>query len=397
MSVKASGVICKVFVFFVCILCLAPSLCMAQMGNSTKKIIGKNTNSVDQAADPSQAATISDPEVVKVNRFWQRPMSTLRSYVSIDMSQILGPVNRNVFGACVMWPAKQMIDGKRQVVPFADDALDAVSPFLAGGSVRLWNRTTPGWTNWWLDFIEEVKPGRCYIFFDGVAHPKEKVYYNSIDDHNLLGHQTPSAFAQRVRQINKSSYKNHTDGIGIQYWELWNEPRFSQNGGWPAIDHAKFCLDAARKMKEVDSTIKVGPHIYGDVNDQWNQDFLRYLSENGRELIDFVVNHYYDTKWFQQWDIYGSYLGRVAYASEVRQMVDNDRKAVDHYGHGKWELVCSEWNTHPQRYDWPGKPTRDLAVALFQASTLQAFIEEGMDAAQVFVEVRTQNGPSLNS
>ncbi len=374
------------FGMFICIsLCINEiSSCMAQSAKNPDKVVDKSNNSMDMAADPSQAAKKTEESTVRQNQFWQHPATNLRSYVSIDVGQELGPVNRNVLGACVMWPAKEMIHGKREIVPYSTQAIDAVKPFLTGGSVRLWNRTTPGWTNWWLDFINHVKPERCYIFFDGVAHPKEQIYYKSIDDHNLFGHQTPDAFAQRVKQINRSSYKNHPDGIGIQYWELWNEPRFSQNGGWPAIDHARFCLDAARKMKEVDPTIKVGPHIYGDVNDQWNQDFLRYLSENGRDLIDFVVNHYYDTKWFQQWDIYGSYLGRVAYATEVRKMVKNDRAAVDHYGQGKWELVCTEWNTHPQRYDWPGEPTRDLAVALFQASTLQAFIEEGMDAAQVF-------------
>ncbi len=331
----------------------------------------------DPSADPSQAAR-REPERPAGN-FWLKSSPGLRAILQLDSRQPQPEVNRRVFGACVMWPP---VSSEGRPLPFPPAGVEAVRSFLSGGSARYWARLTPGWPDWWLPWRDAVAPADEYIFADWVQHEDAPIHYQDEGQHNLLPTQTPAAFGDFVHRLNRTPWPGHPAGLGIRNWELWNEPIFPRAGAWEPLAHARFCVDAARRMKAADPDIRVGPHIYHDSG--WNQAFLAELARRGGELIDFVVNHYYDTKWFQQWDTYGSYLGRVAYAEEIRRQIRRDQALLARHGDGRWDLVCTEWNNHPQRYDWPGDSTRDLAVALFQAGTLMAFMEEGVAAAQVF-------------
>jgi len=273
-------------------------------------------------------------------------------------------------------PENKNVDGFGR---FGDGFIEAVRPFIQDTSVRIWMRpTTPNWNYWWCDFIERAGCRNSYVFVNAEKR-KEKVSYKSEEDNNLYSHQTPKAFAGYVKSVNSKRDKSSK----VLNWELWNEPTFDVNGGWDPVEHAKWCADAARRMKEVDPDISIGPHMYG--GGPWNEKMLEALSKEGVDLFGFIVNHYYDTTWFQQWDVYGSYLGRVAYSEPMRKRARNDLALIDKYGKGKWKLVISEWNSHPQKYDWPGKISHDMATALFQASTIQGFAKEGVDAAQVFL------------
>ncbi|MFZ2657977.1 MAG: hypothetical protein WAX69_23805 [Victivallales bacterium] len=355
-----------------------------KMKDKVKK--GKSKAAFDSAANPDEAAKTSDAKSLPQDKFWIHSGRGLQAMTNIDLSRSPGPVNRSVFGACIMWPSNSEVaegvpdpkSGRR----LKHEAIEASMSFLKGGSVRLWARSTPDWDDWWIDFCDKVGPGRRYIFADWVTHPDEPIYYRSENDNNLFPHQTPQAFGDFVRRLNRQAHPNHPNGLGIEFWELWNEPVFPRSGAWPAEDHARFCVDAARRMKEADPSIKIGPHILHDP--EWNERTLSYMAEHGKGLIDFIVNHYYDTLWFQQWDKYGSYIGRVAYSTEMELRLRRDMDMVRRLGGGRWEFAVTEWNNHPQRYDWPGESTRDMAVALFQASTLRVFMKEGVAAAQVF-------------
>ncbi|MBL4702633.1 MAG: hypothetical protein JKX85_15405 [Phycisphaeraceae bacterium] len=358
-----------------------------------KEIAKSKSRGILLEGDPMQASeSSSQKEQTNEKHFWIKPARGLEAFVRIDASKTLGPINRHIFGAGLLRPpmdqTKNKVKARQSARSFGPKAIEASKAILAGSSVRIWllnnTRTYPDYNKWWIDFVERVKPSRSYIFTP-ISHADALIRYTSEKDNNLYPQQQPYACAARVRQMNKTAYPGHPNGLGIQYWELWNEPRFRQNGGWDPIEYARYCIDAARRMKQVDPTLKIGSPIHGDVRDQWNQTMLAYLGKHGTQEIDFIVNHYYDTKWTRQWDIYGSYLGRVGYSSEIRQRVQRDRQAIERVSGGKWKLTSSEWNTHPRRYDWPGETTHDLAVALFQASTLQAFVEEGLDAAQVFM------------
>lgn len=334
----------------------------------------------EMAADPETAAIKSVSEKNREDNFWIKPATRMMAFTKIDAGKPIAPVNRKVLGACLMYPPVIKPENKNvDYGRFSDAFIEAVRPFLQDAGVRIWmHPPNSSWNSWWQDFAGKLGTRNAYAFVN-MGWRKEKVSYKSEEDNNLYSTQTPKAFADYVKITN--SGKNNSPKI--LNWELWNEPTFDVNGGWDPVEHAKWCADAARRMKEVDPDISIGPHIYG--GGPWNEKMLEALSKEGPDLFGFIVNHYYDTAWFQQWDTYGSYLGRVAYPELIRKQARRDLALIDKYGKGKWKLVISEWNSHPQRYDWPGKISHDMATALFQASTVQVFAKEGVDAAQVFL------------
>lgn len=334
------------------------------------------------AADPAAAAIKSVATADRKDSFWIKPESELLAFAMIDATKPLGQVNRRLLGACLMHPPewKKPENQPLDYGTFGDGFIQAVRPFLEEGGVRVWmHPPNTHWTAWWRNTLERLGTDTKYAFVNVGARESKKVFYTSEEDNNLLPYQTPEAWASYVERVNSGR-----DGTPkFTHWELWNEPTFDLNGGWDPVEHARWCIDTARRMKAVDPHIQIGPHIYG--GGSWNETMLAELSKAEPDLFGFIVNHYYDVTWFQQWDTYGSYLGRIAYPELIRRHVRRDLALLEKYGQGRWPLVITEWNSHPQRYDWPGKISRDMATALFQASTVQVFAEEGVDAAQVFL------------
>lgn len=336
----------------------------------------------DLAADPAAAAIKSVATSDREDAFWIKPGSGMLAFAKIDAAKPLGPVNRRLLGACLMHPPESKKPENQQLDygTFGDGFIEAVRPFLVEGGVRVWmHPPNTHWTAWWQDTLERLGTKTKYAFVNVGARENKKVFYFNEEDNNLQPYQKPEAWASYVERVNSGR-----DGTPrFTHWELWNEPSFDLNGGWDPVEHARWCVDTARRMKAVDPGILIGPHIYG--GGPWNETMLAELSRAEPDLFGFIVNHYYDVTWFQQWDTFGSYLGRVAYPELIRQHVRRDLALLEKYGKGRWPLVITEWNSHPQRYDWPGKISRDMATALFQASTVQVFAEEGVDAAQVFL------------
>jgi hypothetical protein len=346
----------------------------------------------DALAAPSVAAEKSAKQQLETEKFWIRQPRGLQAFAEIDVANPVGPVNKLIFGACSWWPPSETVDGKTLYYEFGPGAYDAVEPFLGPGSMRFWHHGGDGpkeWDDIYITFHGKVKPARVYAFNNkghrnrGKDGEFELVRYGSETDNNLYPYQQPKAWADAILSYNNKPRREYPNGIQIKHWELWNEPTFPSNGKWDAEEHAQWCLDTARHLKNADPSLRIGPHMYSPA--KWNRTLLEYLNKHDKDgLIDFIVTHYYDTKWFQQWETYGSYLGKVAYSTEMRKLIDRDVKMVRDIAGDKWPLVCTEWNNHPARYDWPGEPTRDLGVALFQASSLMAFTKGGFEAAQVF-------------
>ena len=286
-------------------------------------------------------------------------VAPLVATVEIDAARELGPVNRQLFGACIYETG------------LTDRAAQACRSFLEGGATRVWVRLKPEWHATYAPFLHAVKPKLVIGFTDKSWHP-EKARYRSATDHNLFGYQLP----QHVVKIVKCGLDS---GVPLTHYALWNEPWHGINGGWDADDYARYITDCSRALRAAFPKLEIGAFVHAG-RPKWNERFLSQLAPGD---IDVVIDHFYFGL-HRPDPALGPY-GKVGLATRLAEQVREVRQLVDRLGKGRWQFMCTEWNVHPPSYDPPYAPSRDLGAALFQASMLQAFEREGLDAATVFL------------
>ena len=122
----------------------------------------------------------------------------------------------------------------------------------------------------------------------------------------------------------------------IQYWEIWNEPdggfkdgRWKENKSptWNASDKEffKFYEIAANYLNKCFPDLKIGGPSLCE-NDEWAEDFLKYMSEKKVEM-DYFSYH--------------------LYASTPQQFADKNttiKSLLDKYGYSHAEMILNEWN-----------------------------------------------------
>ena len=286
-------------------------------------------------------------------------IAPLVATVEIDATHDLGPVNRQLLGACIYETA------------LTDNAAQACRSFLEGGATRVWVRLKPTWHSTYVPFLRAVRPKLVIGFTDKSWHP-EKARYQSATDHNLFGYQLPDHVVKTVRCGLDS-------GVPLTHYALWNEPWHAINGGWDADDYARYITDCSRALRGAFPKLKIGAFVHAG-RPEWNERFLSQLAPGD---IDVVIDHFYFGL-HRPDPALGPY-GKVGLATRLAEQVREIRQLVDRLGKGRWQFMCTEWNVHPPSYDPPYAPSRDLGAALFQASMLQAFEREGLDAATVFL------------
>jgi len=151
----------------------------------------------------------------------------------------------------------------------------------------------------------------------------------------------------------------------IQYWEIWNEPDLAEQF-WTGTPEQYYMLyeEAARAIREVDPTLKVGgPACTGRLSAEYVEGFLDYCQERNVPL-DFFSWHSYGGR-----DEFNPYR---FYQDAVRI-----RRALDDHGFEKAENCLTEWNAgiHHRLFN------HTIQGAAFYASTLVYLLDGGVTYA----------------
>ena len=117
--------------------------------------------------------------------------------------------------------------------------------------------------------------------------------------------------------------------LGIEYWEIWNEPE--EEGQWTGdyYDFFRFFTDVASYLKEKFPHLKIGsPALcsYGD--DYFVPRFYAAITADGKHVpMDFIAWH--------------------CYTRDVQTIVKREsivREVMEKYGYADAESICDEWN-----------------------------------------------------
>lgn len=129
------------------------------------------------------------------------------------------------------------------------------------------------------------------------------------------------------------------------YFEVWNEPNFSDFWSGSKEDYFKLYRYTAETIKAVDRRLKVGgPAIFEGYREDmsWMEDFLSYC-ENNNLPVDFVSYHYYPTS------SYADEKGNVTifYKDEnsTYMGLKRLRDVVMRSGFKSAEIIIGEWNS----------------------------------------------------
>jgi hypothetical protein len=309
------------------------------------------------------------------------------STLSMDLQQIVEPVNRRVMGACVLFP------------PFDQAMFEQWENALDGSSLRIWGdnnfsrggASNPNLQSHWGMTMPFARHLNAYEMsaFDPNLHINRKARYISESDNNLDPHHQPAYIANFIHWINKTPHPDFPDGYGITAWETWNEPQFPNNGAWDPQMYARYTLDVARAIHKVDPSVQIGVALHED-DMQWNHTMLSTIAAQDPNAISFAITHPYDFSWNRYAnDTVGSYYARVSGATVTGQFkLGPKMQLVNELGHGRWRLACTEWSTHPQGYVPPYHVSRDMAVAINILGMFDTFWKLHIDSANYFQLVR---------
>ena len=162
-----------------------------------------------------------------------------------------------------------------------------------------------------------------YRLGSSMEHQKIKVHVNPPKD-NLK-------WARVCEHIIRHYNEGWADGLclGIEYWEIWNEPE--EPGQWTGEyqEFYRFFADVATYLKEKFPHLKIGsPALcsYGD--DYFVPAFYTAITWEGMHVpMDFIAWH--------------------CYSRDVETLVKREeivRRVMEKYGYGDAESICDEWN-----------------------------------------------------
>ncbi len=319
-----------------------------------------------------------------------------RALIEIDATSPLGPVNRRLFGICMVRP------------PFTDQMGTLLSSWLEGGTMRIWPSPPPGMEptstdEYWQQSMmvaEKSKPAAIMGWVPGgwgSLKKGETYYYRSEQDTNLPNSYHPAQVEAFVRDKVALPHPGYPHGYPVDYWEIWNEPEYNPlPGGFVPEEYARYVVDCSRRIKSIKPGLKVGafvPHRRGGENENWADRFLKELYQLNPQAVDFFENHGYNGTAWDATEDFGTYLPRVSFAEELQdRAVENVTKRLEKFGFGKYPVWNTEWNIHPPiPKDWKKMnqdaklSTVDLGAAIYAAAMLTVWQnKETLDAAAFF-------------
>lgn len=128
--------------------------------------------------------------------------------------------------------------------------------------------------------------------------------------------------------------------LGIEYWEIWNEPNY----GWEGTDFDignpdsnscwqgspreffEFYSTVACYLKEKFPKLKIGGPAHAGINEKWLEGFFSYIKENNVPL-DFFSWHIYEKT-----------------PEATMALGDIAQRFLDKYGYTDAENILNEWN-----------------------------------------------------
>ncbi len=244
------------------------------------------------------------------------------------------------------------------------------------------------------DFDKDVNDPFSYNFaltdayLQAMVQAGTKPFYrlgNSIEPQKIKRHVFPPKDNRKWGEICSHIISHYNDGwadgfhMGIEYWEIWNEPDCADN--WQGTVEAYLALydTASRIIKRDHPDVKVGGCAAAAPSQDICERFLQYVKENHCPF-DFFTWHGY------------SYMpeGPMWFA-------DCSAALLDKYGFTEAENIYDEWN---YIHDWENmQPSYELRKSAFgaayAASVLSALQHKRVDKAMYYdaqVNGRQWNG-----
>jgi hypothetical protein len=122
--------------------------------------------------------------------------------------------------------------------------------------------------------------------------------------------------------------------MGIDYWEIWNEPNLGHNKygspTWQGTKEQFFELyrTAASHLKKCFPKLKIGGPALTGFDAQWMKEFLTDMTRDGKRVpLDFYSWHFYGTN-----------------PSVLKVNCLETRKVLDDFGYTETESILNEWN-----------------------------------------------------
>ncbi|HXY38929.1 MAG TPA: hypothetical protein VEQ10_04620, partial [Vicinamibacteria bacterium] len=172
-------------------------------------------------------------------------------------------------------------------------------------------------------------------------------------------------------------YCNRTQGYGVRYWEIGNEPDlYSDQGDRPGYDTARFCADFndwSAAMKRVDSSILVlGPELSWKYYPQSGaNDWLTPFLSACRGHYDVVAIHRYP---FAAAD--STIANAVGDVDHLEEVVQGVRAQMTAAGVGELPLAITEANI-----SWDGTPATSTQSASPQTFYAGLWVADTLGAA----------------
>ncbi len=302
--------------------------------------------------------------------------------ISVDLREVVEPVNRRVMGICLMYP------------PFSERFMEETTPIFELSSGRVWVGSQLPSAGAGMDAFRYASTADMLEVnaFNPEDHINRPAQYQSPDNNNLPDKFQPDYVAARLKMFNSTAFPGLPNGAGITGWEIWNEPQFPQNGAWPAEDFARYAMDVSRAVRRAGLSVEIGVPLHEDDLD-WNRRMLSKIAAEDPSAIQFVITHPYDFSWIRTRANLGEYYARISAAETLRvAKIDPKKELVDSMGNGRWRMVASEWNIHPEGYDPPYNVSTDIVTAIHIASMFGHFWDANIDSAQFFELYRNKNG-----
>ncbi|MGE5483063.1 MAG: GH39 family glycosyl hydrolase, partial [Bacteroidota bacterium] len=269
---------------------------------------------------------------------------TEAAHVTVDTEQVLRPIPPNLFSTG-KYTTDPVLQKWAQEAGFAlvrvDVLLDAVEPVNDDDDSQHFN-----WAGFqWGDNAAQYGANLDEVVQQMVAHGhKPLLILHRTQPWNGDGtwqsvprdpEEWAEAAAATVYHFNKEL------GYGIQYWEIWNEPDVRGEFRGSLGQYLEMARVAARRMKEIDPTIKVGGPVWSHAD----LSVMRQVIQQAWDVFDFYSWHAYGTggeesERLSDADILAEVESKYGrFARSLRQMVER----YDQSGRPK-EIAITEFN-----------------------------------------------------
>ncbi len=295
---------------------------------------------------------------------------TAQAVVGIDPATVVGPIKpMNAGNNGPIDPVMESYEALR--VPYARTHDTALGMEYGGHCIDI-NQVFPDWnanvnspksydfTNSDVVLLDMQKAGTkpFYRLGQSIEHQTKK--------YGIYPPKKYKKWAKICEHIIRHYNEGWADGykMGIEYWEIWNEPDLDQpddrwktdprTWGGTMAQFDKLYVTVAKYLKKKHPDLKIGGPAFANPR-KYGPEFLDYVKEKGAPL-DFFSHHMYHRK-----------------PARIVEDVCIIREMLDSMGFEKTESILNEWNYNrswdePDRYSHRVRPT--VKAAAFVAAVM---------------------------